>query len=427
MASTPQTDENASGGQGGERSTVMTTATLAQAAPDPLLKLQTLERELLATLLEREEVIRAALVALLAREHLIQLGAPGAAKTRLLSELAKRLQTADGAGVRCFSYLLTRFTTPEELFGPLSLAGLKRDEYRRLTAGRLVDAELVLLDEVFKAGSAILNTLLGVMQERVYANGGPPAPVPLLTLFGASNEVPTQPELAALWDRFLLRVPVEYLSDGGFAQYLQGLAQGPTLKALQMKAGTATAASTLTLAELTQLQTAAAQLPVPEMICAALGQLRRELQTHGICLSDRRWGQCLPLLRAHALLEGRAAVSEDDLPILKHCLWQTLAQRPEAVRLLARVGNPLTAKAVELGDQAASVYQACLAAQQDAEGEEQKLQAAIEANTKLKQLTQQWQELAQQAHAQGRSLPRLEHVGQELARLKGEVAALILY
>jgi MoxR-like ATPase len=405
----------------------MITPTPAQAAPDPLTKLQTLERELLAILLEREEVIRAALVALVAREHLIQLGAPGAAKTRLMTELAKRLQTAQGAGVRCFAYLLTRFTTPEELFGPLSLAGLKRDEYRRLTAGRLVEAELVLLDEVFKAGSAILNTLLGVLQERVFANGGPPAPVPLLTLFGASNELPTQPELAALWDRFLLRVPVEYLSESGFAQFLQGLAQRPTAAAVTAAQKIRLPASTLTLAELTQLQSAAAQLPVPEMICAALGQLRRELQTQGICLSDRRWGQCLPVLRAHALLEGRAAVGEDDLPILKHCLWQTLAQRPEALRLLARAGNPLNAKAVELGDQAVSVYQACLAAQQDAESEEQKLQAAIEANTKLKQLTHQWQELAQQAHAQGRSLQRLEHVGQELARLKGEVAALILY
>lgn len=382
-----------------------------------LTKLQTIERELLAVLLERDAVVRAALVALLARQHLVQLGAPGAAKTLLMTELAKRISTANGKGLRCFDYLMTKFTTPEELFGPISVAGLKRDEYQRITTGRLVEAELGFLDEIFKASSAILNTLLRVINERVYTNGSKTVTVPLLSLFAASNELPQGNELEALWDRFLLRVQVGYLSDGGFAQFLRQAAQ---------RNRNGHAVTSLTLVEIYGLQTAAECLPVPEGICASLEQLRIDLTAKGIRLSDRRWGQTLGLLRAHALLEGRPTVEEDDLPILKHCLWQTPEQITDVAKLLARLGNPLHAKAVDLGDQAASVHQECMAAQRDGRNENDQMSAAIEANTKLKQLTMKLQELHAQAAAQGKPTARIEKVAADLTRMKQEIASLVL-
>ncbi len=382
-----------------------------------LTKLQTIERELLASLLERDAVIRVALVALLARQHLVQLGAPGAAKTLLMTELAKRISTANGNGLRCFDYLMTKFTAPEELFGPISVSGLKKDEYKRITTGRLVEAELVFLDEIFKASSAILNTLLRVINERVYTNGSQTMSVPLLSLFGASNELPQGNELEALWDRFMLRVKVGYLSDGGFVQFIRAARQVGT---------NGQTVATLAQSELAQLQQAAAALPVPDAICDGLSQLRKELTAQGICLSDRRWGQTLGVLRAHALLEGRATVDDDDLPILKHCLWQTPDQITDVAKLLARLGHPLNAKAVDLSDQAASVHQECMNAQQDGRNAEQQMSAAIEANTKLKQITTKLQELHAQATAQGKPTARIQKALVELASMKQEIANLVL-
>ena len=395
----------------------MPTAPKLTAQPNALAKLQTVERELLAVLLERDVVIRAALVALLARQHLVQLGAPGTGKTLLMTELGKRISISQGKGLRCFDYLMTKFTTPEELFGPISVAGLKRDEYQRITAGRLVEAELVFLDEIFKASSAILNTLLRVINERIYTNGSKTTSVPLLSLFGASNELPVGNELEALWDRFLLRVQVGYLSDSGFAQFIRHTAQ---------KNGNGQTVTSLTLAELQGLQTAAERVAVPAAICASLEQLRVDLSVKGIRASDRRWGQTLGLLRAHALLEGRSSVEKEDLPILKHCLWQMPEQITDVAKLLARLGNPLHAKAVDLGDQASSVHQECMAAQKDGRDDEQQMSVAIEANTKLKQITTKLQELHAQATAQDKPTTRIEKVAADIARMKQEIAALVL-
>src|SRR5262249_54440183 len=127
--------KDGSGTQVSERVIVMsTTLNLASVKPS-LDKLQAIERELAASLIERDEVIRASMVALLSRQHLVVLGPPGTGKSALVTSLAERIGPQNGAGLRSFAYLMTRFTTPEELFGPVSVSGLKRDEYRRITAG----------------------------------------------------------------------------------------------------------------------------------------------------------------------------------------------------------------------------------------------------------------------------------------------------
>jgi MoxR-like ATPase len=135
----------------------------------------------------------------------------------LVNELASRI----GDGLRTFTLLLTRFTTPEELFGPMSVAGLKKDEYRRLTAGKLPESELAFLDEIFKANSAVLNALLTLLNERLFDNGSHRITCPLITCFGASNEMPQGEDLGALWDRFALRLMVDYVGDGAFAQLVR--------------------------------------------------------------------------------------------------------------------------------------------------------------------------------------------------------------
>jgi MoxR-like ATPase len=407
----------------------MSTALDLASIKPSLDKLQIIERELTATLIERDEVIRASLVALLARQHLVVLGPPGTAKSALVTELSERISPQSGAGLRSFAYLMTRFTTPEELFGPVSVSALKRDEYRRITAGKLVEAELIFLDEIFKASSAILNALLKISNERVFHNGDQEMQVPLISLFGASNEMPQGNELEALWDRFLLRFRVGYVSDTGFAKFIRAASAklGAKLGAQQNgHKSNGSQPATLLQSELIALQQSAEQVAIPNAAIDLIEQLRKDLAGKGIIISDRRWGQTLGVLQAHALTEGRDAVTEDDLVFLKHVLWQSPEQQAEIGKAVARIGNPLNSKAVDYEDQAASVHRDCMDAQRNAQGEEQKMQAAIEANTKLKQIGVRLQELREQAVEQGRNTNRIDKVIESVARMKQEIAALVL-
>src|SRR6187431_914159 len=169
-------------------------------------KLRKIREELQQMFLERAELIDGALAALLSAQHVMIVGPPGTAKSMLADELCRRIE-----GASYFQWLLTKFTTPEELFGAVSLKALEADDYRRVTSHKLPEAHIAFLDEVFKASSSILNAILTLINERLFHNGKEITRVPLLTLFGASNELPEEEELTALYDRFLVRFVVGYI------------------------------------------------------------------------------------------------------------------------------------------------------------------------------------------------------------------------
>ncbi|MEM9069789.1 MAG: AAA family ATPase [Myxococcota bacterium] len=269
-------------------------------------------------LVEREEASALVLLAALSGEHVLLLGPPGTAK----SQLARRLHAVVGGGY--FERLLTRFTVPEELFGPLSIKRLEEDEYHRLTEGYLPTATVAFLDEVFKANSAILNALLTLLNEREFDNGIVRDRCPLMAVVAASNEVPEGSELAALYDRFLFRIPVAPVSDAGFEELLSSSAEVPEIPATDR----------LSPEQLGALQAKARDVVVPPSVRTAVGALRRSLRDRGLYISDRRWRQLVRTLRVAALCEGRESVSLADVWLCEHVIWDVPAQRETAAQLV---------------------------------------------------------------------------------------------
>jgi MoxR-like ATPase len=290
------------------------------------MQLKSLLKTLEQGLVERSQCVRLCLLAALAGEHTLLIGPPGTAK----SELARRLHTVFRGG-RYFERLLTRFTVPEELFGPLSIKALEEDRYERHTDGFLPTASIAFIDEVFKANSAILNALLTLLNEREFDNGAGRMHCPLISVLGATNEVPEDEIADAFFDRFLLRLPVDAVSPEGFAALLQ-VAKGQTWVAPTEK-------QTLDTTVLAQLAENAVRVILPPALLTLLGELRQHLAAQSIALSDRRWVKITGLLRVAAASEGRAAVALWDLLLLP---WLTA---PDAARqtqvadwLAARMG-----------------------------------------------------------------------------------------
>lgn len=282
--------------------------------------MQTLEQGLV----ERSQCVRLCLLTALAGEHSLLIGPPGTAK----SELARRLHTAF-AGARYFERLLTRFTVPEELFGPLSLAALEADRYERHTDGFLPSASIAFIDEVFKANSAILNALLTLLNEREFDNGAGRMRCPLISVLGATNQVPEDEVADAFFDRFLLRLPVAAVSDQGFASLLgvdSAQAWAPPDASLALDS-----------ADLARLNADAAQVALPVELVELLATLRQHCVAQAIAVSDRRWVKILWLLRVAAASEGRTSLALWDLLLLP---WLTA---PDAARQ-AQVADWLAAR-----------------------------------------------------------------------------------
>jgi len=314
----------------------------ASGAPKDLKgKIQAATSQLESGLIERETEVRLLLLAAFCGEHLLLLGPPGTAK----SELGRRLSAVCGGDGIFFERLLTRFSVPEELFGPLSMRGLENDQYVRQIDGYLPSATVAFVDEVFKANSAILNALLTILNERLFDNGNQRVEVPLLCLVGASNELPESEELDALYDRFLLRSSVEQVSGAALSELLSmraGQLPGKPVGSKEAKlgrdshahGGDGSACLPLTVKDFSGVKSAAeANVDVPRSVVDLIVDLRKYLQEKcepPVYVSDRRLVKSVALLRVAAYTNGRASVSEFDCLLLANVLWQ----RPSEARVV---------------------------------------------------------------------------------------------
>ncbi|MEM0188202.1 MAG: AAA family ATPase [Saccharolobus sp.] len=260
---------------------------------------------LMAPFVGREEEAKVIVLALLSKEHIILIGEPGTAKSALARRAAELLNA------KFFMYLLTKYTEPAELFGALDINALKEGQYRRITKDRLPESEIAFLDEIFNANSTILNALLSLLNERVIYDGYNVIKTPLRTLITASNRVPDEPELEALYDRLLLRHYARPVGEELWKQLLDATWE------IEFTNKWAVKEPIMSIEHLDKLYSYLSQVDLSG-IKNKLLKLYAMLEEKGIHLSDRRKGKALKIISAHSILNGRLKANEEDLIVLKY-------------------------------------------------------------------------------------------------------------
>jgi MoxR-like ATPase len=374
-------------------------------------RLRAISDELADRFYERADVVRALIGAMLAGQHSLLLGPPGTAKSELARDLTSRI-----TGARMWEILLSKFSDPKKLFGPIDVAALMQGNYTQVFDGRATQCDIAFIDEIFKCSSGALNETLAFLNERLYhpENGGPPVVCPLISAITASNELGSGEDTAAIYDRLLVRLEVGYLADPShFAKLLRsGVTCSP-----------AAPATTVALTDLRQaVQTGVPAVAVPDPVVDAICQLRAALRRKELIASDRRWKASVRLLQASAYLAGRDQVDDTDLAVLANVLWNSTAERPTVEREVLQLVNPDAKEALDLKE-AIDELEAQLDAKAGQSRESLSDWAIKEANGKLARAGKRLTEMRTQAEAAGRSTTTLDQV---IGRLRAVHARIMV-
>jgi MoxR-like ATPase len=362
--------------------------------------------ELNTILFEREEFIEGISLAILAKTNILTLGPAGTAKSYAVEQWTKRIKDAN-----FFDILINRFTTPEEILGPVSFDGLRNDRHVRVTDQMLPTAHLAFLDEIFKASSGILNALLRLANERTFKNGPDKIKVPLYTMIGASNEIPDEEDnLDAFYDRFLLKYHVNYIQeDSVFAQMLY-TEENPLVQNI------------ITQDDITLAQNEVTRITLPKDLLVKLVDLSRHLKSQGIIASDRTYKKAIPILKAKAWMSGHNEIIDEDLEILKHIIWKDPDDRKKAEKFVLEFINPEKHKMIEIWD-------ACVLIAEDldkrsSENEKERGSRSIEVLTKINSGRETIKKLEQDMRRSGRDTKdALLYLG-KLAKLHTKISMI---
>ncbi|MCV3429553.1 AAA family ATPase, partial [Campylobacter lari] len=280
-------------------------------------KIQSIIQELNKGLLERDEVIKLVLLAFFSGKSIFLYGPPGTAK----SMIARRSALAFGEDNHFFTYLMNRFSTPEEVFGPIDIKALKENKLKRVTKGYLPCANFAFLDEIWKSSPAILNTLLTIINEKIYKDGEDNIEVPLYGLICASNEFPAANQgLEALYDRMLIRYEVLPLEQ---RESFENLVQKRKQEPINLQ-------EFISLDDLHIIQTKSQEIRFSKEALEIFLNIKSDIELHNqnledidelIYISDRRYKSVAELLAVCAYLNDRKEILPIDLALLEHCLW----------------------------------------------------------------------------------------------------------
>jgi len=289
-------------------------------------------------LYERENELKLALLSSIAGESIFFLGPPGVAK----SMVARRLKYAY-KDANVFEYLMSRFSTPDEIFGPVSISELKNNKYVRVIDGYLPDAEVVFLDEIWKAGPSIQNALLTILNEKIFRNGKMEKPVPMKVLISASNELPDEEakmqgqSLEAMWDRFLVRLEVKHINDW---DNLKEMIKIPSLSSKDEDIKLRNIVTEpINDKEYKEWSKRIDEKEVPKNVLNVIRVIRDKIELYNnsdnnkentekqILISDRRWRKIVRLMRTSAFLNDRTEVDLMDCFLIKYCIWNRIEQK----------------------------------------------------------------------------------------------------
>jgi len=351
----------------------------APAAPPlagPIAKLAAIRDWANARVCGRTKEINLLTLALASKSNVLLLGVPGTAKTMMVDLMSRAFCPIPDD---FFDILMTKFSKPAEVFGPTDVIALRDEAKMRVaTGGFLPEAKVGFLDEVFKASSAILNALLRIANERKFRNGSTWIDCPTRMIVGASNEFPEDPAtLAAFYDRFPLKMMVDSLDDTTFTDMLRLVRDRPTPGKPPV---------TMTDADFAELDRLVSAVVVPEGLIEVLSELRGVLRAKGIRPSDRRWSQCIRIIRASAALAGRSTAARTDLQAIEPVMWSTHEEIGQVRSEIVNFLNPIERVLREAIDAAWSGRRMIL----DAAGSANDATAAAAAATKaLAQINQQ--------------------------------------
>jgi MoxR-like ATPase len=309
--------------------------TMDRRITDTVNALNDIEIELNNEFVERENEIRMVMLAVIAGVNAFFHGPAGTAKSNLIEEFARRITRSE-----YFRVLLGKATEPGEIFGPVSIAAMKNDKFKFNTAGHLPEAHIAFVDETFKCNSAVLNSFLTIMNEKLFFNDGPQE-VPLISMIGASNEYPEDDSLVALYDRFLLKWHVEYIQDENNRMKLfQNFLSKRKGKSKFQQAALTANYTTIDLVDLLALNEKVKDVDISNKVLKEYNRLFITLGKDGIYVSDRRKNEALKVVQAQALLDGRDYVDTNDFEALKYCLWNEQKDIQKISDHLVKLANP---------------------------------------------------------------------------------------